>query len=78
MVSVVAGVLGMRAPRRPKASEGPFVDLSRCGVAHDRDLNASKNILGAGLALAACGVGVRPGATPAVDAEAGTALAGVA
>src|SRR4030095_7821001 len=27
--SVVAGVLGVRSPRRPKASEGPFVDLSR-------------------------------------------------
>lgn len=49
-----------------------------CGVAYDRDLNASKNILGAGLALAACGVGVRPGATSAVDAEAGTTLTGAA
>jgi putative transposase len=50
----------------------------RCGVAHDRDRNASKNLVGAGLALAGCGVGARPGATPAVDAEAGTALAGAA
>ena len=46
--------------------------------AHDRDVNASKYILGAGLALAAGGVGVRTGPTPAVDAEAGTALAGAA
>ncbi len=31
-----------------------------CGVVHDRDVNAAKNILGAGTALLASGLGVRP------------------
>ncbi|MFD1047482.1 zinc ribbon domain-containing protein [Kibdelosporangium lantanae] len=31
-----------------------------CGVTHDRDVNASRTILAAWLAVAACGGGVRP------------------
>jgi putative transposase len=32
----------------------------RCGATHDRDVNAARNILAAGLAVTACGDGVRP------------------
>lgn len=32
----------------------------KCGIAHDRDLNAAKNILAAGLAVTVCGANVRP------------------
>ena len=31
-----------------------------CGAVHDRDVNAVRNILAAGLAASACGDGVRP------------------
>ena len=35
-----------------------------CGARHDRDVNAAKIILAAGLAVAACGAGVRPQREP--------------
>jgi putative transposase len=34
--------------------------VCRCGAVHDRDVNAARNILAAGLAVTACGAGVRP------------------
>jgi IS605 OrfB family transposase len=43
-----------------------------CGVTHDRDVNAARNILAAGRAVAACGGGVSPGVSLAVAGEAGT------
>lgn len=50
----VCGVLAEKVPLNVRSW------TCRCGTAHDRDVNAARNILAEGLSVTACGGGVRP------------------
>jgi putative transposase len=55
--SKLCGACGTLAEKMPLNVRAWACD---CGAVHDRDVNAARNILAAGLAVAACGDGVRP------------------
>ncbi|MFI5878871.1 RNA-guided endonuclease InsQ/TnpB family protein [Streptomyces sp. NPDC051554] len=60
--SKLCGACGTVAAKMPLNVRAWTCD---CGAVHDRDINAARNIKAAGLAVSACGAGVRPqGSSP--------------
>ncbi|WP_405856610.1 transposase [Streptomyces sp. NBC_01515] len=60
--SKLCGACGAVAAKMPLNVRAWTCD---CGAVHDRDINAARNIKAAGLAVSACGAGVRPqGSSP--------------
>jgi putative transposase len=55
--SKTCSACGRTAARLPLGREW---ECAHCGTRHDRDINAAVNIRAAGLAVLACGAGVRP------------------
>ncbi|MEV8593566.1 RNA-guided endonuclease TnpB family protein [Streptomyces sp. NPDC052012] len=79
--SKLCGACGTVAARLPLHVREWTCDS--CGAVHDRDVNAARNLLAAGLAASACGDGVRPQREPSrtgrssVKQEAQRATAGI-
>ena len=70
--SQVCSACGVKDGPKPLAAR--MWTCAACGVIHDRDLNAARNILALGRreSLNACGGTVRPGLAPAGPGETGT------